>query len=223
VLICLMVFALAAVPQPDEHAAIRQALIQQYQETDQLLREYDADIAHMAEPPAPLLGLRLATTEDGGQPVQRTTMVSGVLRGSVAARTGIQEGDRIVAIGPEPLDHESGKAVLVYLANYPDGVPLTVGRGSQRLEFVLHRKVVPCIAQVNTSFEAVKWQKRFATLRDILRQHAAHLPTMATMEGFEQAYRNLQQASALSAKMLDAIASERALAMATACVPTNTP
>ncbi len=226
-LVCLMVLALAQEPAPqtDERAPVRQWLIEQYQEADQLIVEYEKDLQRMAEPPEPMLGLRLEIREFGGDPPSRSTVVTGVLLGSAAQEAGIREGDLLLRIGNEELDHETGRAVLFYLSNYEDEVRLAVQRGKNTEYFYvdLRRAVIPCLAKARRTFESARWHGRFEKLRQMLAGHAAHLPELETQEGFEAAYQNLKTGSELGAKMLEHIAMERALATATACVPASTP
>jgi hypothetical protein len=217
--IAVAVLLAQAAPQADGHAAVRQWLVAQYQEVDRQLAQFEESLDGMAEPSAPLLGLRLQTVEKGGTPPVRWTVVTGTIPGSSAERSRLQEGDRIVAIGSEELDHETGKAVLLYLSGHEDRVPLTIERAGERRSVTLERTPIPCLEKATRKFRTAIWKRRFAELRRTLQGQASHLPAMATEEGLGIAFDNLQKASELGAKMLQDIGQERGLAMAQACVP----
>jgi predicted metalloprotease with PDZ domain len=80
--------------------------------------------------PAPRLGIRLEETEGEAR-------LAEVLPGTLAEKTGLQRGDRIVSIAGEPVTKMS--AVIAAVRAQPAGtwLPLQVNRNGQMLEFVV--------------------------------------------------------------------------------------
>src|SRR5688572_17897883 len=211
----VLIVAQAAPGSPDEHADVRQVLIEKYAATNALLARCDDEIAAMTGPPRPMLGLLLETIEYDGEPPHRATMIAGILSGSAAASADIRKGDQIVAIGSEPLDYEDGKAVLLYLSDYPDEVILTIGRATEQHQVTLHPHVIPCLERANRLFDANRWREHFRKLRTILAHQAADIPAMTTLDELKTAFENLQTAAQLADLMFEQMIEERVLIQAT--------
>lgn len=218
-LACLLVLALADGPS-DPLAKLRQALVEWFEATDRQLESYEKELGRMTQPPEPILGLRLETVEASGtQTPRRATMVVGVIMGSPAEKVGIRVGDRISAIGVEELDFETGKAVTMYLFDFPDTVPLVVERDGKNLQLQLKREVVPCLVAAQAAFDAASWKKRVASLRRALSEQAAGVPKLVTLQGITLAQQNLEKGHAVARAILGNIAYEIGAAKASACVP----
>jgi uncharacterized iron-regulated protein len=80
--------------------------------------------------PAPRLGIRLEETEGEAR-------LAEVLPGTLAEKTGLQRGDRIVSIAGEPVTKMSTVVAAVRAQPAGTWLPLQINRNGQMLEFVV--------------------------------------------------------------------------------------
>lgn len=115
------------------------------------------------DPKKPHLGF-LFSTQEFANTTKRLTVVDVVFEGSAAQKAGIRPGDIIAAIGNREMDTETAKAVVLYLSDWPDIVPLTISRGTVRRQVNLRRAPVPCLQTMYKDFPAMQWHERIGKI-----------------------------------------------------------
>ncbi|MCC6404832.1 MAG: hypothetical protein IT405_00375 [Candidatus Yanofskybacteria bacterium] len=144
------------------------------------------------DPAEPKLGVTLETRELGlgaDGLLMRHTYVSSVFVPSGAHTADIQPGDRIAAIGEQRLETELPRAVMFYMEDHPDGIPLTIERNGNRFATTLRPEPILCARSVWNAFEVATWQNSVTKLRTLIRGKIAAIegtPTL-TMEQHNQA------------------------------------
>lgn len=169
------------------------------------MRSADADRFGL-DPKQPHLGFVLSTQEFAGT-TRRLTVVDVVLAGSAAQKAGIQPGDFIAAIGNRELDTEKLKAVILYLSDWPDEVPLTIRRGTIRRQVNIRRTPVPCLKTLYDEFPASLWQERIGKILELTtlakREMERHADNPWLLLESKQAYEKLNEITLLLIAAMD--------------------
>lgn len=78
-----------------------------------------------------------------GRLIEETTEIGHVSAGSPAAKTGLQTGDKIVAVNGQIVTHWDEIQTLIYVENFGKDVTLIVERNGREQQFSIARTILP--------------------------------------------------------------------------------
>lgn len=139
---------------PDDPVQMRASLIAHVQRFDAQLEDLRTKIndGFMTNLDKPETGMVVESGDrdtDGLHPV----LVTAVFKDGPASRAGIRTGDRIVAIGPRVLEHETTTVVEMLLEGTPGPVALTIRRGTTHIVVSVERRPLPCLRRALTAVD----------------------------------------------------------------------
>lgn len=199
--LALLLQSTLATPEPALPS--RDRLLAAYDETVLLISAIIKELPTRmgVTPDYPHLGFTMRTEELGigadGLP-KRHTFIVAVFRESSAFTEGIRPGDRITAIGDIPVDTLKPKAVLYYLSDHPETIPLVLERNGKTYKVLMRRAALPCAAALWRAFPVAVWRNRMTRLRTLViatrtQMASAQLTDQQTV----QAIADIQQTATL--------------------------
>ncbi len=171
--LALVLLLQATLVTPEPTLPSRDRLLAAYDETVLLISAIITELPTRmgVTPDYPHLGFTMRTEELGigadGLP-KRHTFIVAVFRESPAFTDGIRPGDRITAIGDIPVDTLKPKAVLYYLSDHPETIPLVLERDGKAYKVLIRRAALPCAAVLWRAFPAKAWRNRMMRLRTLV-------------------------------------------------------
>jgi hypothetical protein len=155
-------------PQAPEDA--RAVVVKGAEAFDELLGEAKTYLQGdlIDEPLGPRTGLFVFSPPEPGPDGLHALWVIDVFPDGPAERAGVMPGDRILAIGPRKLEHETTATALDLLDLVPGPVTLTLSRGGTELQVTVARAPLPCMLAIPDVIGRNEWLARFASLRELV-------------------------------------------------------
>ena len=199
-LLLLLVLGTAAMPAAPESAdtdETRAVVVRGINAFDATLAKSARIFANGPGPgaDAPITGLLLDSDEEPGPDGFHAVTVHAVLIGGPADAAGILPGDRILAIGPRRMEHETVQVVRLLLEGRGGPATLTIGRNGGTTTVVVHRAPLPCMHSALVLTNPVEWQAKVAGLKKAsgMLRNALDDPSLPASERYVFAHQQLQQ------------------------------
>lgn len=168
----------SATPAELDPATMRRDLIGHVQRLDAQLKELRGKIndGFMTNLDKPETGMLVNVSDVGDENGLHPVSVVAVFGGGPAAKAGIKSGDRILAIGPRKLEHETKTVVELLLEGQPGPVTVTVRRGPSTVDLTIDRHPLACLREAIGSVDK-RWRlndvkQREARVAEISRELA---------------------------------------------------
>lgn len=120
-----------------------------------------------ADAPAPKLGIVIASAEDPDENGLHALTVENVVKDAPADVAGISTGDRIVAVGPRRITHETEKVFRLLAERAAGPIELTVRRNGIERTVIVNRTPLACLQRASSRIDLTKWHTNVAQLRHV--------------------------------------------------------